>query len=175
MARISYIQEDDHPELAGLINRIRGGRDGRLLNPYRMLLHSPDIATSWLEHIGAVRWKTELSGAVREIAIIRVGMLNNVPYVVKTHLARYAIQDGMTQEQCDTISNWEDSTAFDSAERAVLAYTDAMTRDVQVSDAVFDALGQHFSERQIVELTVLIATYNMHTRVLGALQVDPEV
>jgi alkylhydroperoxidase family enzyme len=49
-----------------------------------------------------------------------------------------------------------------------------MTRQVEVPDAVFEALKPHFSQRQIVELTVLIATYNMHTRVLRALEVDPE-
>ena len=42
-----------------------------------------------------------------------------------------------------------------------------MTRQVEVPDAVFEALKPHFSQRQIVELTVLIATYNMHTRVEG--------
>jgi 4-carboxymuconolactone decarboxylase len=174
MARISYIREGDHPELGPLIERVRGGRDGRLLNPYRMLLHSPDVAASWFEHIGAVRWKTELSGVVREIAIIRVGMLNDVPYVVRTHLERYALQDGMTQAQCDTIGNWETSLAFSGEDRAVLAYTDAMTRAVHVSDEVFEGLRKHFNDRQILELTVLIATYNMHTRVLAALRVDPE-
>jgi alkylhydroperoxidase family enzyme len=174
MARISYIQEEEHPELDQLIHRIRGGRDGRLLNPYRMLLHSPDVATSWFEHIGTVRWKTELTGVVREIAIIRVGILNDVPYVVNTHLERYALQDGMTQAQCDTIKDWESSSAFDASERAVLAYTDAMTKDVHVSEDVFEQLKAHFSDRQILELTVLIATYNMHTRVLAALDVDPE-
>jgi alkylhydroperoxidase family enzyme len=59
-------------------------------------------------------------------------------------------------------------------ERAALAYADAMTRDIDVSDAVFEALRPHFSERQLVELTVLIATYNMLTRILQALQVDLE-
>jgi 4-carboxymuconolactone decarboxylase len=39
---------------------------------------------------------------------------------------------------------------------------------------VFDALNLHFSERQIVELTVLVGTYNMQTRVLRALEIDPE-
>jgi alkylhydroperoxidase family enzyme len=101
-------------------------------------------------------------------------MLNDVSYVVNTHLDRYALQDGMTQAQCDTIGNWESSDAFNDEERAVLAYTDAMTREVQVSDALFEPLKRHFNERQILELTVLIATYNMHTRVLAALDVDPE-
>jgi alkylhydroperoxidase family enzyme len=39
---------------------------------------------------------------------------------------------------------------------------------------VFRTLRRHFDERKLVELTVLIAAYNMHTRVLKALDVDPE-
>jgi 4-carboxymuconolactone decarboxylase len=56
----------------------------------------------------------------------------------------------------------------------VLAFTDASTRDVDVPDAVFEALRSHFSERQIVELTVLVGTYNMHTRMCQALKIDPQ-
>ena len=56
----------------------------------------------------------------------------------------------------------------------MLAYTDAMIRDVEVPDAVFDPLRQHFDDRRIVELTVLIGTYAMHVRVFEALKLDPE-
>lgn len=47
-----------------------------------------------------------------------------------------------------------------------------MTRDVQVSDATFDALRPHFNERAIVEITATVAAYNMVSRFLGALQID---
>ena len=50
----------------------------------------------------------------------------------------------------------------------------AMTRDIEVPDAVFGKLKQHYSDAQIVELTVLIGAYNMHTRVGRALRIDPE-
>ena len=49
-----------------------------------------------------------------------------------------------------------------------------MTRDVEVPDAVYDEVARHFNERQIVELTVLIGAYNMNTRVLAALRIDPQ-
>ena len=39
---------------------------------------------------------------------------------------------------------------------------------------MFDAMREHFSERKAVELTVLIAAYDLHKRVLKALRVDPE-
>ena len=41
MARISLIEEADHPELAPLIDRIKAGRRGGLLNVYKLLLHAP--------------------------------------------------------------------------------------------------------------------------------------
>jgi alkylhydroperoxidase family enzyme len=49
-----------------------------------------------------------------------------------------------------------------------------MTRDVSVPDAVFTDVRKHFNERELVELTVLIGTYNMHNRVMQALAIDLE-
>ena len=59
-------------------------------------------------------------------------------------------------------------------QRALLAYVDAMTCDIDVPDALFAEVRKHFSERQTVELTMLISAYNMLTRFLKALRVDPE-
>ena len=174
MARVSLIEEAEHPEPADLISRIRGGRQGRLLNVYKLLLHNPEVAGTWYDHIGAVRWQTELGGMTREIAIIRIGILNQAQYVIDAHVPTYALEEGLTLDQCDALKDWADSPLFDELQRAVLAYTDSMTRDVHVPEDVFAALGHHFSERQIVELTVLIGTYNMHTRVLQALEIDSE-
>jgi len=173
MARVSLITEAERPDLAELIAKLRGGRRGRLLNLYRLLLHSPPLAATWFEHVGAVRWQTELDGATREIAIVRVALLNEVDYVVQSHIV-YAREEGLSQAQFEALATWQGSGLFDERQQAVLAYTDAMTRDVHVEDAVFDALQHHFSERQIVELTVLVGTYNMHTRVLRALEIDRE-
>jgi alkylhydroperoxidase family enzyme len=86
----------------------------------------------------------------------------------------FALKEGLTREQCDALADWRNSTLFNDRQRAALAYTDAMTRDIQVPDAVHTELRRHFDERQIVELTVLIGTYNMHTRVLQALEIDAE-
>ena len=82
--------------------------------------------------------------------------------------------EGLTLAECEALADWRAGAFFSPRERASLAYADAMTRDVDVPDAVFDALPQHFSEREIVELTLLIATYNMSTRFMQALRIDPE-
>jgi 4-carboxymuconolactone decarboxylase len=174
MARVSNIEENDHPELAELIGKVRAGRRGTLINVYKLLLHTPPLAACWLDLISTARFKTELDGRLREIVIIRVGYLNRTDYVVKQHVPVLSVPEGVSKQESDALADWQSSSFFDARERAALAYADAMTRDIDVSDSVFDALRPHFSERQIVELTVLIGIYNMHTRVFTALRIDPE-
>ena len=106
--------------------------------------------------------------------MIRVAILNNVEYVIRAHGPAYALKEGLTPEQVAALSDWQPSDLFDEKQRALLAYTDAVTRDIDVPDAVFVDVRKHFSERQVVELTMLIGAYNMLTRFLKALKVDPE-
>lgn len=174
MARVSAIEENDHPELAELIGKIRAGRRGTLINVYKLLLHAPPLAACWLDLISTARFKTELDGRLREMVIIRVGYLNRTHYVVKQHVPQLALPEGLSRAECDALADWPDSPYFSQSERIALAYTDAMTEDIGVPDDLFEALRSHFTERQIVELTVLIGIYNMHTRVFTALGIDPE-
>jgi alkylhydroperoxidase family enzyme len=174
MARVPLIEPEQRPEQAALIERIRKGRRGTIINVYKLLLHSPDVASAWLDLVNAVRWKVDLEGRLREVVIVRIGYLNRSNYVVKQHVPLHTAPEGMTQEECNALADWRISKYFSERERAALAYADAMTRDIDVADAVFAELRKHFNDRQIVELTVLIGTYNMHTRVGQALQIDPE-
>ncbi len=174
MARVSLIDENGHPELSDLIAKIRSARGGRLLNIYRMMLHSPAIASGWLELNQAVRNRTEVDGQSRELAVMRVAILNGVDYILRAHGPAYALKEGLTPAQVDALADWSASTLFNDEQRALLAYVDSMTRDIDVPDAVFAQLRAHYSERQTVELTMLIGAYNMHTRVLKALKIDPE-
>lgn len=172
MARVTLIEPHRHPELRELTERIRSGRQGTILNIYKVLLHSPALAETWFEHINTVRWGTELSGRLREILIIRVAHLTNAAYILRQHVPRLAEPEGLSADDCAALADWRASEAFAEDERAALALADAMTETVQVADQVAAALTPHFSERQIVELAVLIASYNMHARVLQALDID---
>src|SRR6516225_409213 len=149
MARVPLIQEQDHPEFADMIEKFRAGRRGKLINIYRMLLNAPPLAESWFNHA-------------------------NSQYVLRQHVPSLALADGLSLEECDALADWPASKCFSASERAVLADADNMTRDIAVPDAVFADVKRHFNDREIVELTVLIGTYNMNARVLQALQLDLE-
>ncbi len=176
MARVTYIEgtEQDDPEFSALVDKVRSGRRGSLINVYKLLLNSPPLAETWFEHLGAVRWKTQLDGRLREIVIIRIAHVNDVPYVLRQHVPKLAEAEGLTLSECDALVDWQSSQYFGSRERAALAFADCMTRDVSVPDDVFEELTGHFDEREIVELAVLIGTYNMHNRVMTALGIDLE-
>ncbi len=174
MARIPLLDPDSRPDLGALTARIGGQRRGRVINVYRALLHSPALAETWFEHLNAVRWKTTLDGRLRELVIIRIGYLGKVAYILKQHIPKLAAADGVSAAECEALADWRSQDGFSLKERAVLAYTDAVTLNLDASDAEFEALRPHFDAQGLVELTVLIATYNMHARVMKSLAVDLE-
>jgi 4-carboxymuconolactone decarboxylase len=174
MARVTLIEERKHLELSELIAKIRGARGGRLINIYRLMLHSPALANAWFELNQAVRYGTEIDGQSRELAVIRVAILNNVEYVLRAHGPAYALKEGLTAEQVAEVADWRSSNLFSDKQRALLAYADAMTRNIDVPDEAFADVRKYFTERQTVELTMLIGAYNMLTRFLQALKIDPE-
>lgn len=169
MARLPYIEEQDHPELAPLVARIKAER-GKLLDLYKVLLHSPAVMEGWLAFFTAIRQKTKLGGRYRELAILRVAVLNGADYEYQAHLP-FALKEGSSSEQIAALKAWQLSPLFDAAERAVLAYTDAMTKEIQVPDGLFAEVQKHFDAQELVELTATIAGYNLVSRFLEAMQV----
>ena len=173
MARISYADETADKEIAALAAQIRVERDGKIPNIYRMLLNSPPIAQGWLNLLTAIRHKSTLAGKYRELVIIRIADINGAAYERAFHVP-LARKEGFTDAQVAAIADWQGAKVFDAAERAVLAYTDAVTRDVHVPDVVFAEVSRHFDARGMTELTATIASYNLVSRFLEALQVDHE-
>ena len=171
MTRVPLIDEKTHPELAQLIATIKSERGGKLLHLYQALLNSPPVAEGWLKLFTAIRQKTSLGGRYRELAILRVALLNAADYEYRAHLP-FALKEGVSQEQIDAIPGWQLSERFDQRERAVLAYTDAVTRGIRVPDAIFAGVRQHFDDRETVELTATIAGYNLVSRFLVAMQLE---
>lgn len=168
MARLPYA-DLAHPEVSPLVEQIIAER-GSVLLLYQMLLQSPPVARGWLNHLTGIRHNSSLAGDLREMAIMRIAILNRAPYEADQH-APIALKEGMTQAQLDDLPEWKSSALFSNKQRAVLAYTDAMTLHVQVPDEVFAAVKPHFEAKQLVELTATIATYNMVSRFLEALQI----
>ena len=169
MARIGFGNHEANAEVKALAEQIRRERGG-LGELYRTLLNSPPVARGWLNLLTAIRQQCELSARYREIVIIRIAVINGADYEKQSHIP-HARQAGMSDAQIEALDDWRKSTLLDENDRAVLAYTDAMTRDVHVPDDVFAEVRKRFDDRQLTELTATIAAYNLVSRFLIALQV----
>jgi len=171
LARIPYA-DTTNPDTRELVERITRER-GSVLHLYAMLLHSGPVAEGWLRYLTAIRHECTLPGALRELVIMRVAQLNGAPYEAQQH-APIALHEGVTQAQIDALDKWLESDLFDGNQRAVLAYCDAMTREVHVPDQVFAAVRSAMDNRNLVELTATIGAYNMVSRFLEAMGIDAQ-
>jgi AhpD family alkylhydroperoxidase len=170
MARLPYA-DPLRPDLAALAERITRERGGRMLNLYRMLLNSPPVAEGWLALFTAIRQKAKLTDRYRELATLRVAVLNGADYEFEAHVP-FALRAGLTQAQLDTMRAGKPPEGLGPADLAVLDYTEAMTRSIRVDDALFARVREHFDEQETVELTATIAGYNLVSRFLEALRID---
>lgn len=168
MARIPYA-DLTNPEAKPLVERIVAERGG-VLHLYQMLLHSPPVASGWLNYLTAIRQQSSLPGGLRELVIMRIAVLNGAPYEAEQH-APIALREGVSQVQLDDLDNWQQSKHYDATQRAVLAYTDAMTKEIHVSPEVFASVKAVLTDRLLVELTATVGAYNMVSRFLEALQI----
>jgi len=112
---------------------------------------------------------------VRETAICRVAVLNKAWYEWESHSPILKSGEGITDAHVkatlESPLHSVNSGIQSPALAAVLRYTDAMTKEVQVSDDVFAELKKHFSEQEVVEITATVAAYNCVSRFLVALDV----
>lgn len=169
MPRIPYA-DLDAAELKPEVARIVADR-GEVLDLYKMLSHSPPVADGWRTLMTAVRQQTLLPGRLRELIIVRIAHLNGASYEAEQHVP-IAIREGATREQIEALADWEATRdLFDAKEQAALALADRMTRQIRVDVPTWSAVRAFWSEREIVELVATIASYNMVSRFLEALEI----
>jgi alkylhydroperoxidase family enzyme len=174
--RIPPWTEAAAPRDPALIRAILERRGGQFINLDLALLWSEPLARGWNAYVGAVRRELAVSPRLKEIAICVVARLTGAHYEFKHHWPEYVKaggNDALRARLDDPMAALEDP-AFDADERLAMRYAAAMTRDVRVSDALFREIRARFDEKELVELTAAIATYNMVARFLVALEVAPE-
>ncbi len=177
MPRIPY-QPADLAEPKDLVQAIRARRRGQLLNLDRMLLYSPPLAKGWNAFLREVRNELSLPPKLLELAVCVVAVLTRADYEFHHHAPEF-LRAGGSERQVEALRSLpqagELSAAFDTVERAVIALASEMTRSVEVAEETFAAARAALpSERQLVELVAVVATYNMVSRFLLALKVAPE-
>lgn len=102
---------------------------------------------------------------LRAVIELRISQLNGCAYCVDLHTME-ARRAGETQQRLDCLTVWREVPFFSSSEKAALAWAEAVTLIVEngAPKVLFDDLSAHFSEQQIVDLTLIIAQMNAWNR-----------
>jgi alkylhydroperoxidase family enzyme len=174
---IPYRPDSDEAGPPELVKAIRARRKGKLLNLDRMLLLSPNFANGWNSMFAAIRNELSLQPKLRELAIMAIGVLNKADYEWAQHQGEFLAAGG-TREQLAALKNvaaaQKNAKLFDQSERATLALTTEMTKNIQISPATLKRIRALLPDQQTIELIGTIAAYNMASRFLIATGVELE-
>lgn len=178
MARIPYITDAQAGD-AELVNAIRARRGGKLGALDGLLLHSEPVARGWGHLMGSVRSDLSLSARWSEFAMCAVAVLNDAEYEWVHHSPLYLAAGGRDEQLAALRKLRPDpeqalnDPAFDDDERAMLRLVIESTVSVAVSPQTFDAARAVLpDDQQIFEFVVVIASYNMVSRILVAMDVQ---
>ncbi|MEQ9245009.1 MAG: carboxymuconolactone decarboxylase family protein [Nitratireductor sp.] len=97
---------------------------------------------------------------------LRASQINGCSYCVDMH-TREARRDGESEQRVHLVSAWRESPLYTERERAALAWTERLTNisDGPVEDALYAEMLEHFSEEELVQLSVLVGLINVWNRI----------
>ena len=171
MARVQLVEKKTAPPDVETVYQKIEANGARIINLYKAVANSPKVMLNIIRLGNSIIGQMALPPRLREIVILRVARLTGSEYEWAQHTA-IALEVGLTKEQVDAISKWQNSPEFKPEERTILQFTDEVTRNVGVSDHTFNELKKLFNDQLITELTVTVGYYSMLARILVALQVD---
>lgn len=127
-----------------------------------------------LEHY--LNTESGLDYVLRELVKVRASQLNGCAFCVKTHVAELQ-KAGASPEKINDLEDWRNSSAYTQRERAALSWTEVVTniQDGHAPEAVYEEMRAAFTEPEIVNLTLVIATINAWNRMAVALGKQPDL
>jgi 4-carboxymuconolactone decarboxylase len=143
------------------------------LNVFRMMGHGGDLVDGFTRLGNQLLSRGTLDPVLREIAIIRVGVLSGAGYEVQQHEA-IGRRLGMSAALIAAIHEGPDAADFDEMQRLVMAFTDDIVANVRAGDASFEPLHARLSVMALQELVICIGYYMMVSRFLETFDVDLE-
>jgi 4-carboxymuconolactone decarboxylase len=170
--RIEPVVPGTRPELAEQEQQILAER-GRISALYQVLLNSPPLAHGWEQMLSAVRNRNSIPADVRELVILRVAVLNRAPYEFEAHVP-HALKAGVSQATIEAMRSvpLAADAPLSPEQRVAVRLADAMTRDIEVPDALYDEVRALFrTPQQQLDLVATAAAYNMVSRLLTALHI----
>jgi alkylhydroperoxidase family enzyme len=153
---------------------------GRISNFSKVLAHQPAALEGWLLPNQKIRLDNVKQDPdyvkVQQLVIIKTSALNRSAYCM-SHNVPLGKKIGLSEAQITAAQgdSYMASAELDDRQKAAIRWAEAVTQMTARDDeAAFTAMKKHFSEKQIVELTVFCGMWNYSNRLCEALHVDLE-
>ena len=144
----------------------------RTINVQRMLMHlTPAIRDKMTPFSMSLLQEGILDPILRELALVRVGLLSKAAYEVHHHDA-LAWTVGVPQAKLDALRMDEIGDPFTPQEQAVLRFTDDVVKNVRPGDATLAQLQTYLSSAEIIELVLVTGMYMTVSRILETFGVE---
>ncbi|MFQ5755905.1 MAG: carboxymuconolactone decarboxylase family protein [Acidiferrobacterales bacterium] len=147
-------------------------RYGAVLGPARLWGRTPKVFIALALLYGALdRRSSPIEPALRSLITVRVSQINWCAFCVDINSATL-LKRGVDRAKLAELANFEASPLFSEAEKAALAYSEAVTyTDHQPTARHYERLRGHFDDNAIIELTALVAFQNLSSKFNAALGV----
>jgi AhpD family alkylhydroperoxidase len=134
----------------------------RLANPHRL---APE-AYNALAAVSAQLKSSTLGKALIALIDIRVSQINGCAYCLDMHARELFAAETPDLQRLNSLATWREAPFYTPRERAALAWAESLTLVAQTHapHEDFEPLHEHFSEREIAELTLAIGTINAWNR-----------
>lgn len=117
-----------------------------------------------------------LDKTIVELAKLRVSQINNCAFCLQIHL-NVSRRLGLPPEKLDLVATWHEAGIFSDRECAALAWAETLTRldGRSVPDDAYESVRRHFSENEVIALSVAIANINAWNRLGAAFRFAPPI
>ena len=120
-----------------------------------------------------VNTESGLDAGLLELVRLRASLINGCEFCIGLHTHELK-KHNETEGRIAEVAGWRNSDAYTRREQAALAWTEAVTaiQDGHASDEEFAAVREHFDGKEVVELTVAIASINAWNRMAIAFRAE---
>ena len=174
MARVSDVPpEQVAADVRDVYLRFAGGY-APFRNQVGVFAHVPSAVRHLMGMLLELREQKNVPYRYIELAVVAVSKLNECHYCVAQHAPLLTVE-GISPAGIERVLDYRNHPELDDTDRLVVEYAIAVTQTPQrIRDAMFERLRRHFSEAQIVELTLRIALCGFFNRFNDALMIDAE-
>jgi alkylhydroperoxidase family enzyme len=147
---------------------------GRVPEPFEITAHHRKLFLGYGGFELAIERAHEVDERLKVLGEMKAAMMAGCEWCIDIG-AFISYRAGVTERQLRELPNYRESDAFSELEKLVIEYAEAMTSTpVRVSDELFARLREHFDEKQLVELTAVIAVENYRARFNWAFGMQPQ-